>query len=127
MKKILIIDTNLDLHDIMQKMFRLMGYDSITAASGKEGLQKAAMERPDLIVLSVGLPDMDGRDAARRLRSDTATKDVPILAVTPTFDLSIGKSCLEAGCDDYVVKPLTPQVLEEKLKALLGTVGTDDS
>lgn len=120
MKKILIIESNLHLHDILRKMFRLMGYGSITAASGKEGLQKAISKRPDLILLSIGLSDMDGRNAARQLRSDSPTKDIPILAVTSMFDLSLGKTCLEAGCDDYIVKPIAHQLLEGKVQALLG-------
>lgn len=97
-----------------------MGYESISAATAKEGLQKAVSETPDLILLDIGLPDMDGRDAARLLRSDPASKHIPILALTAIFDLSLGKSCLEAGCDDYVVKPVTFQVLQEKLQTLLG-------
>ena len=120
MKEILIVDDNLPLHAIMRKMLELMGYDSISAASGKECLSKAVSEKPDLIILDIGLPDMDGRDVARLLRSDPATKDIPILALTAMFDLALGKSCLEAGCDDYLLKPVTQQVLREKLQTLLG-------
>lgn len=120
MKKILIVDDNLPLHDIMRKMLGLMGYDSISAANGKECLSRAVSETPDLIILDIGLPDMDGRDVARQLRSDPATRDIPILALTAMFDLGLGKSCLEAGCDDYLQKPVTHQVLKEKLQRLLG-------
>jgi CheY-like chemotaxis protein len=120
MKKILFVDDNLDLHDIMRKMLQLMGYDSINAATGQECLLRAVSERPDLILLDIGLPDMDGRDAARLLRSDRETKGIPILAFTAMFDHKLGESCLEAGCDDYVVKPVAHKVLQEKLQMLLG-------
>jgi CheY-like chemotaxis protein len=63
---------------------------------------------------------MDGRDVARRLRSHPASKNIPILAFTAMSDLSLGKSCLKAGCDDYLVKPVTYQLLREKIEALLG-------
>lgn len=120
MKKILIADDNLVLHDIMRQMLRLMGYDSISAASGKECLSKAVSETPDLILLDITLPDMDGRDVARRLRSDPATVDIPILAFTAMVDSSVGKSCIQAGCDDYIAKPVTHEVLREKIHKLLG-------
>jgi CheY-like chemotaxis protein len=119
--KILIADDNLPLHDTMRQMLRLMGYDSITAATGEECLSKAASEKPDLILLDISLPDMDGREVARKLRSDPATEEIPILAFTAVFDPSFGKSCIQAGCDDYVLKPLTHEVLQEKLQALLGS------
>lgn len=120
MKKILFVDDNLDLHDIMCKMLQLMGYDSVNAATGKECLSKAVSETPDLIILDISLPDMDGRDAARLLRSDRGTKAIPILAFTGMFDHKLGESCLEAGCDDYVVKPVAHKILREKLQTLLG-------
>jgi CheY-like chemotaxis protein len=119
MKKILFVDDNLPLHDIMRKLLELMGYDCLSATSGKQCLSKAVSEEPDLIILDIGLPDMDGRDAARLLRSDPATKDIPILALTAMFDVSLGKSCLEAGCDDYVQKPVTHEILQQKLQNLL--------
>ena len=120
MKKILIVDDNAPLHEIMRKMLELMGYDSTGAATGEEGLSKAVSERPDLVLLDIGLPDIEGREVARRLRSDPATKHIPIIAFTAMFDLSLGKSCVEMGCDDFLVKPVTHQVLQAKLKALLG-------
>ena len=119
MTKILIVDDNLALHEIMRQMLKLMGYDSITAASGQECLSKAAFEKPDLILLDTILPDMDGHDVARRLRSDPATEAIPILAFTGMLDLSVGKGCIQAGCDDYLVKPVTHQVLQDKLRVLL--------
>jgi CheY-like chemotaxis protein len=119
MKKILFVDDNQHLHDLMKKLLGFMGYESISAASAKEGLEKAVSEKPDVILLDIGLPDMDGRDAARRLRADPATKNIPILGFTASLDTSLGKSYLEAGCDDYAVKPVTYEVLREKLQALL--------
>jgi CheY-like chemotaxis protein len=118
-KKILFVDDNEHLHDLMKRLLAFMGYESITAAGAKEGLKKAVSEAPDLILLDIGLPDMDGRDVARFLRSDPATKNILILAFTGTFDASLGESCLQAGCDDYVEKPVSYEVLREKIQTLL--------
>jgi two-component system, cell cycle response regulator DivK len=119
MKKILFVDDNQHLHSLMTRLLAFMGYESIGAASAKEGLEKAASEKPDVILLDIGLPDMDGRDTARLLRSDPVTKYIPILAFTAIFDPAFSESCLEAGCDDYVVKPVAHQLLQEKLQRLL--------
>lgn len=118
-KKILLVDDNQDLHDIIRRLLTVMGYESISAASAKEALVTAISETPDLILLDIGLPDMDGRDAARLLRSNPATKNIPILALSAGFDVALDKSCLEAGCNDYAEKPVRYEVLREKLRSLL--------
>ncbi len=119
MKKILVVDDDECLHELLGKVLNFMGYDSISAAIGKEGIQKAIAEKPDLIVLDIDLPDMDGRDAARALRSHPITRAIPILAFTGMAVRSDSKSFFEAGCNDYVQKPVTFQALRVKLQSLL--------
>ncbi len=119
-RKILFVDDNEHLHGLMKRLLTFIGYESIAAANAKEGLQKAISEAPDLILLGIDLPDMSGRDTARVLRSNPVTKNIPILAFAATCDESDSKSLLEAGCDGYVVKPVTFEILQEKLQTLLG-------
>jgi CheY-like chemotaxis protein len=117
-KKILLVDDNQDLHELMARVLDFMGHDIISAVIAKEGLQKAISEKPDLIVLDIGLPDMDGRDAARLLRLNPATQRVPILALTGMPKRS-APSVFEAGCDDYLQKPVGFEILREKIQRLL--------
>jgi two-component system cell cycle response regulator DivK len=118
-KKILLVDDNQYLHELMGKVITFMGHEMIGAVIATEGLQKAIAEKPDLIVLDIDLPDMDGRDAARLLRSNPATRGIPILAFTGMPNRLDGKSLFDAGCDDYVQKPVSQKVLREKLQGLL--------
>ncbi len=103
----------------MGRVLNFMGHDIISAVIANEGLQKAISEKPDLIVLDIDLPDMDGRDAARLLRLNPATQHIPILALTGMPKRSGGKSLFAAGCDDYLQKPVAFEVLRKKIQNLL--------
>jgi CheY-like chemotaxis protein len=94
-QKILIVDDNHDVCEVISRLVNFMGYQTINAASARECFEKAVSEIPDLIVLDIGLPDMDGRHAARFLRSVPATKDIPILAFIAMYGDLEGKSCPE--------------------------------
>jgi CheY-like chemotaxis protein len=103
----------------MGRILEFIGYKPIFAASGGEGIEKAVSEKPDLILLDVLLPDMDGPATARQVRADPRSKDIPIIAVTAAFDSLFRQSCLDAGCNDYLVKPFRYEVLEQKLRTLI--------
>ena len=118
MKKILIVEDNPEMREVLKLELELMGFEAITAQNGKEGVKKASSEKPHLVVLDILMPEMDGREAARLLRANPQTKDIPILAATVLFSDSDVQSCLQAGCNDYVVKPFTYTLLEEKVRAL---------
>jgi CheY-like chemotaxis protein len=120
MKKILIVEDDPDMREVLSTEFQLMGFEPITAQNGKEGVEKAFSEKPHLIVLDILMPETDGRQAAQILRANPQTKDIPILAATVLFTDSDVQSCLQAGCSDYVVKPFTYTLLEEKVRALFG-------
>ncbi len=107
MKKILIIEDHPDMRKLLSLEVELMGFTPITAGGGKEGIEKALSERPHLVPLDICMPDLDGRDAARILRANPKTKDIPIVAETALSNQRDSNSCLQAGCDDYLVKPFT--------------------
>jgi CheY-like chemotaxis protein len=118
MKKILIVEDDPEMREVLSTGLELMGFEPITAQNGKEGVEKAFSEKPHLVVLDILMPEMDGREAAQMLRANPQTKDIPILAATVLFSDSDVQSCLQAGCNDYVVKPFTYTLLEEKIHAL---------
>lgn len=116
MKKILVVDDDSDLRVFMSQTLDAMGYKAILAGNGNEAVEKAISEKPDLVLLDVELPDIDGPQIARILRADPVTKDIPIIAVSAEFGSWVRQSCLSAGCNDFIAKPFTYEVLEEKLR-----------
>ena len=118
-EKILIIEDHPDMRELLVWQIQLMGYKPVQASNAKEGLEKAVIETPALILLDIMMPSMDGREAARVLRDNPETKDIPILATTALFREADLQSCLEAGCSGYLVKPFTFQELQSKLREML--------
>jgi CheY-like chemotaxis protein len=116
MKKVLIVEDHPDMRELLGWQLELMGFKAISARHGKEGLEKAIAEKPELILMDIMLPGMDGWETARTLRTIPETKEIPILAATALFRDSDLKNCMEAGCNSYIVKPFTFQELQEKLK-----------
>ena len=119
MKKALIVEDNQDLQFILTGQIKSMGFSAITANNGMEAVEKAIKEKPDLILMDIMLPGMDGREATRRIRSNPETKDIPILAITALTKESELRECIEAGCNDYMLKPFNHKDLQEKIQALL--------
>ena len=121
MKKILIIEDHADMRELLTWQIELMGFMPIPAKHGKEGVEKAVAEQPNLILLDIMMPGMDGWEAARTLRANPETKDIPILAATALFRDSDLKSCLDAGCNGYIVKPFTFQELQGKVREYIAS------
>jgi two-component system cell cycle response regulator DivK len=119
MKKILIIEDHSDMRELLAWQIELMGFMPISAMQGKGGVDKAVAEKPDLIIMDIMMPDMDGWEAAREIRAHPDTKDIPILAATALFRDSDLQKCLDAGCNDYIVKPFTFQDLQGKVRELI--------
>lgn len=103
---------------LMRRLHRL-GWDVLTAANGREALTKASAWKPDLVLLDLSLPLMDGWNVARRLKSDPATYRIPIVALTANVLADERDRALSAGCDEYETKPVNLPRLLEKIEALL--------
>ncbi len=118
-KKILVVEDNQVVVDMMQKILVHLGYDFIAATNGKQGVNMAASQLPDLILLDITLPEMDGFAAARQIRQNPKTHSIPILAATGRAFFEDQEACLQNGCDDYLSKPFTPKQLASRIKKLL--------
>jgi two-component system, OmpR family, response regulator MprA len=114
--RVLIVEDDDDIAQVLQRSLRLEGYDTRIAGDGEAALGAAADFIPDLVVLDLGLPKLDGMEVARRLR---ASDDVPILMLTARDALESRVAGLDAGADDYLVKPFERQELLARLRALL--------
>jgi len=118
-KRILIIEDQEDNRAIMRDLLSTAGYALIEAVDGEEGVRLARSERPDLILMDIQLPVLDGYEATRQIRAIADLKSVPIIAVT-SYALSGDEAkTREAGCDSYVAKPFSPRELLAKVRALL--------
>ncbi len=118
-KKILIVEDNLDLIDYMQDLLHNLKYDAIVATDGKQAVDMASDQLPDLILMDVVLPEMNGLEATRRIRQKTECKSIPILAVTARVLPQAREECLQSGCNDYISKPFTPKELATRIEKLL--------
>jgi CheY-like chemotaxis protein/MinD-like ATPase involved in chromosome partitioning or flagellar assembly len=118
-KKILIIDDDLDTLRLVGTMLQRQGYQIAVASSGEQGLVQAANESPDLVLVDVMMPEMDGYEVTRRLRSNPQTADIPILMFTAKTQLDDKVTGFESGADDYLTKPTHPAELQAHVKALL--------
>ena len=116
MKKALIIEDHLDMLYILSRQLEMLEFTVIAVDNGMEGVEKAIAEKPDLILMDIMMPGMDGREATRRIRFNPEAKDIPILAITSLFRESELRGCIEAGCNDYIVKPFTFETLQCKIQ-----------
>lgn len=118
-EKILIIDDDQDTLRLASLMLERQGYHILSATSGQEGLDKAQKDKPDLILLDVMMPNMDGYEVTRRLRANPQTVDIPILMFTAKTQLDDKVTGFEVGADDYLTKPTHPSELQSHVRALL--------
>jgi len=119
MKKVLVVEDHPDMRELLIWQMELMGFSAIPAKHGKEGVEKALQEKPQLILMDIMMPGMDGLEATRLLRSHPETHDIPILAATALFRDADLKTCIDAGCNDYIVKPFTFQELQGKVQEFI--------
>ena len=118
-KRILVVDDEKDIVDLVAYNLEKEGYRVLRAYDGESALRKAAAEAPDLVILDVMLPGMDGREVCRRLRSLEACAGTPVLMLTAKAEESDKVVGLEMGADDYVTKPFSPKELVARVRALL--------
>jgi CheY-like chemotaxis protein/MinD-like ATPase involved in chromosome partitioning or flagellar assembly len=122
-EKILIIDDDLDTLRLVGLMLQRQGYQISAATNGQQGLEKAFEEDPDLILLDVMMPDMDGYEVTRRLRQNPSTLETPILMFTAKTQLDDKVIGYEVGANDYLTKPTHPSELQARVKTLLSRAG----
>ncbi|MFO3796084.1 MAG: response regulator transcription factor, partial [Anaerolineales bacterium] len=118
-EKILIVDDDADTLRLVGLMLQRQGYEVIVASDGPQALQKAEEEEPDLILLDVMMPGMDGYEVARRLRANPITASTPILMFTAKAQIDDKLVGFESGADDYLTKPTHPAELQAHVRALL--------
>src|ERR1051325_6758856 len=122
-EKILIIDDDLDTLRLVGLMLQRQGYQISAATNGQQGLDKAFEEDPDLILLDIMMPDMDGYEVTRRLRKNPSTMETPILMFTAKTQLDDKVIGFEVGANDYLTKPTHPSELQARVKTLLSRGG----
>ena len=104
--RILVVEDNMDNYELVRFILERAGYDVFLAVNGRDGVDAARFQKPDLILMDLGMPEMDGWLAAQKLKSDEATKSIPLYALTAhTLPLE-RKRAIQAGCDGYVSKPI---------------------
>lgn len=118
-ERILIVDDDVDSLKLIGLMLQRQGYEVIVANSGQQALTKAEAEHPDLIILDIMMPDMDGYEVCRRLRRDSATQTIPIIMFTAKTMVDDKVAGFEAGADDYLTKPTHPAELASRVRAVL--------
>lgn len=119
MIKILLVEDNELNRDMLSRRLRRRGYEVIVAEDGVQGIAIAYAERPDLILMDMRLPVLDGWSAARHLKASSRTNHIPIIAQTAHAMRGDLEKCIEAGCDDYTTKPVQMPQLLAKIEALL--------
>ncbi len=117
-KKILVVEDEKDIRELLQLYLKRDGYDVHIAKDGETGLRKASQERYDLILLDLMLPQVDGLEVCRNLRSRPQTSDIPIIMITAKVEESDRIVGLEMGADDYITKPFSPREVLARVKAL---------
>jgi two-component system, cell cycle response regulator DivK len=117
--KILLVEDNEMNRDMLSRRLSRNGYEIIMAVDGRQGVEMAAKEKPDLILMDMSLPVMDGWEATRQVKADPATRTIPVIALTAHAMVQDREKAMEAGCDDFDTKPVELPRLLEKIKSLL--------
>jgi two-component system, cell cycle response regulator DivK len=121
MAKILLVEDNEMNRDMLARRLARKGYEVLVAVDGEEGVALARASLPDLILMDMSLPVLDGWEATRQLKADEATRATPVIALTAHAMAGDKERALEAGCDDYDTKPIDLPGLLAKIEALLGS------
>jgi len=127
MRRILLVEDNELNSDMLRRRLSHRGYEVILAANGRQGIDMARREKPDVVLLDLNLPEIDGWQAVRILKTDAGTRGIPVVALTAHAMLGDREKALEAGCDDYATKPVDLPLLVGILERLTGgerTAGT---
>jgi two-component system, OmpR family, alkaline phosphatase synthesis response regulator PhoP len=118
-KRILVVDDEIYIVHILEFSLTMEGYQVLTASDGEEALSVIEQERPDLVVLDIMMPKLDGYEVCRRLRQDEQFQNLPVILLSAKGRPIDREAGLEAGADDYITKPFSPRKLLEKMRELL--------
>ena len=118
-KRVLVVDDNQDSRELVVKVLKNRGYEMIEAADGEEAVEKAVAEMPDLILLDISIPKLNGYEVARILKGKEGFKDIPIVALTAHAMKGDRMKALEAGCEGYISKPINIRELAAQVKSFL--------
>jgi CheY-like chemotaxis protein len=121
MPRVLYVEDNEMNRDMLSRRLQRRGFEVLIAEDGEQGVILAAAEKPDLILMDMSLPVLDGWEATRRIKAAPDTRRIPIIGLTAHAMAADRDKCLEAGCDDYDTKPVELGRLLEKIERLLGT------
>jgi len=120
MAKILLVEDNEMNRDMLSRRLERRGYEVIVAVDGEEGVARAKVDAPDIVLMDLSLPGIDGWEATRQLKAAEETRAIPVLALTAHAMAGDREKALEAGCDDFDTKPIDLPRLVDKIDALLG-------
>ena len=118
-KRILVVEDQMDSLQILRDLLRVNGYEMTEAQNGEEAIAAVAKDRPDLILMDIQLPIMDGYEATRRIKADPSLRSIPIIAVTSYALSGDEEKARAAGCNDFVPKPYSPRQLLAKIREYL--------
>jgi CheY-like chemotaxis protein len=116
---VLIVEDNVDNFELVRFLLERAGYFVLSASTGLEGVQTAKRERPDLILMDLSMPELDGWNATTRLKSDDETRHIPVLALTAHTLPGDRKRAIDAGCDGYISKPINVASFDKLVATLL--------
>jgi two-component system, cell cycle response regulator DivK len=117
--RVLLVDDYPDAREMYSEYLQFSGFDVVEAANGVEALQQAVDSAPDIILMDLSLPVMDGWEATRRLKADSRTASIPVVALTGHALAGISEGARQAGCDAFVTKPCLPEDLVKEIRAVL--------
>ena len=123
--KILVVDDEIYIVHILDFSLGMEGYEVVTALDGEQALERVASEKPDLIVLDIMMPKLDGYEVCRAVKSNPATKNVPVILLSAKGRNVDQKMGFDVGADDYITKPFSPRKLVERINQLLGQAVTE--
>jgi two-component system, cell cycle response regulator DivK len=126
MTKVLLVEDNEMNRDMLSRRLIRRGFQVVFAMDGQQGIDLARSERPDIILMDMSLPVIDGWEATRRVKADAATRSVPVIGLTAHAMSGDREKAIEAGCDDYDTKPVELDRLIGKIERLLGTAKDED-
>ena len=117
--RVLVVDDYADAREMYSEYLQFSGFEVVEATNGREALQRAVEDQPDIILMDLSLPVMDGWEATRRLKADGRTAGIPVVALTGHALAGISEGAMKAGCDAFVTKPCLPEDLVKEIRKVL--------